>query len=146
MSCPLCGAVVYQYTDAFLQLWEDAMRMFPLYSLPEPRHCRECIDDRVNWWNIVRSGSKADRKAWLQGTSGLETLDMSSPDTLRSIERGKRKYHALQKLRKKQSRKLLKLRARREWRGINRKLKAKNKAINAVLEQAQEVFTRAIEE
>lgn len=42
-----CGSKPYRYSVAFVKMWEEAMRFFPMYALPEPTYCATCAESRA---------------------------------------------------------------------------------------------------
>ncbi len=119
-------------------MWATAMQWFPLYALPEPRWCSDCLLHRAGRRTHV-PGYRARRKAWLRSSPPMVVLNMKDPKVQAMIRRGQREAVAFKKLRAKQREQWRKLVVRRMNRKQDRIEKETRKRIQAVLDVAIEI-------
>lgn len=135
--CASCGGPKPEYSPSFVQLWEQAMAFFPLYSLPEIKSCVDCMMV-MHGRRPLTQGYRKRRRTWLRSGTEWTRLDLNDPEVQKSIRRGKRKAKAYEKLIAKQKRKLKKIKDRREKRKWDRWFKQREKKFREVIERAIE--------
>jgi hypothetical protein len=136
-ACPTCGGVKFQYSPSFRKLWEEAMRFFPLYALPEIETCVECLEYKAGL--PVGPFYRERRKQWLRSGDPIVKFDESDPIIVRQLRVGKKLAVQYRKLLAQQKAKMLKIRTKRFMKKQMRPFKQREKAIREVLERAAEL-------